>query len=63
MTYKIKTPILKESVEAAQYVIKKVTKRKIETDAANTILRGAQVLQSAVRIDINARLSENKLKA
>jgi hypothetical protein len=59
--YEIRTPLLRESVDAARAVINGVQDGSMEMQTATRVLSAARVLQSAVSTDIRTRLAAPRI--
>jgi hypothetical protein len=63
MAYEIRTPIVKESVEAARAAIAGIQSGALEPRHAAVMISGSRALQSAVTTDIRARIADPKITA
>lgn len=63
MSFDVRIPILRESVENARAVIAGVQDGSMERYQANHVLGGTRLLQTAVKIELAVRLAEPKLEA
>lgn len=62
MSYEIKTPLIAESVDALRYAIDGIKTGALDARPAGVIISGAKGLQSAIGIDIKARLADPKIR-
>ena len=63
MSYEVTTKLLIETVDAAREVIRGVQSGEMEMAAATRVLGAARVMQSAVAIDIRARLADPRIRS
>ena len=63
MSYEVKTPLILESVDAARAAIAGIQDGSLEPRQASIVVGGARALQSAVTVDIKARMAGPKIAA